>query len=153
MWSDGSAAPNPGRGAWASIVSYGHFEYQLSGTEDATTNNRMEMTGALQGIKKALFVGADEIEIVSDSQYLINGMVKRIELFTSYPNYARIQTPNSDLWYDLVDTVLDITTTWIWCKGHATNRNNNKVDLVCRTLLRKEKPWPASSSPPLSPLS
>lgn len=140
IWCDGSAAPNPGKGAWAALVSCGAHEYNLSGTEDATTNNRMEMTGALQGIKKALFAGADEIEIVSDSQYLINGMVKRLELFTAYPNYDRIQTPNSDLWYDLIDAVLDITTTWTWCKGHATNRQNNQVDLVCRMLLQKGKP-------------
>lgn len=120
IYSDGSCLGNPGPGGWASLIKAGGKIYRIQGGEAHTTNNRMEMTAAINGLKAvfANFKDVQEIDIYSDSSIVI-------KTFTE--NWK--QKMNKDLWAEFTPFLSSgIKINWHWVKGHAGHKENEDCD-------------------------
>ena len=115
IFTDGACSGNPGRGGWAAIIFEGDGKRRLSGQEQHTTNNRMELMGAINGLE-AVPEGS-EVTIHSDSTYLVNTMTRGWK-----------RNANRDLWQRL-DQLRDLRTVeWQWIEGHSGNEGNEEAD-------------------------
>ena len=129
IYTDGACSGNPGPGGWGAILRYGAHERTLSGGEAQTTNNRMELLGAinaLQALKEPCTV-----DLWSDSRYVVDAMEKGWAKSWRANGWRRADKKpalNVDLW----ETLLSLTETHIvrchWVKGHAENEFNNRCD-------------------------
>ena len=139
MITDGSCLGNPGPGGWACILRYGERSKELFGFAPQTTNNRMELTAAIEGLR-ALRESC-EVEIVTDSEYVKNGITtwiagwKRKGWLTS----AKKPVVNRDLWEELDAQVNRHKATWTWTKGHAAHGDNNRADELANLAARRQK--------------
>jgi ribonuclease HI len=126
--TDGSCLGNPGRGGWACILRYNGHTKELWGSEPHTTNNRMELRAAIEGLR-ALKEDC-EVEVVTDSEYLKNGITTWIHGWKrkGWMTAAKKPVVNQDLWKDLDEQVSRHKTTWSWTKGHASHADNNRCD-------------------------
>jgi ribonuclease HI len=130
--TDGSCLGNPGRGGWAAILRYGKHKRELSGGEPRTTNNRMELIAAIRGL--AALKEACEVEVVTDSQYLKNGVESWMSRWkrNGWITAGKKPVLNQDLWQELDAQLARHTTKWVWTKGHATHEDNNRCDELAR---------------------
>jgi ribonuclease HI len=126
--TDGSCKGNPGRGGWACILRYNQHKRELYGCEPKTTNNRMELTAAIEGLKA--LKEPCEVEIVTDSEYLKNGITTWIHNWKKRNWMTTDKKPvvNQDLWQELDALVAKHKTKWEWTKGHASHEDNNRCD-------------------------
>ncbi|MFN7998603.1 MAG: ribonuclease HI [Bryobacteraceae bacterium] len=135
--TDGSCLGNPGRGGWACILRFNEHIREMSGFAAHTTNNRMELTAAIEGLRA--LKEPCLVEVITDSEYLKNGITKWI------PNWKRRnwmtagKTPvvNRDLWEELDDLTQTHKVTWSWTKGHASHADNNRCDELATTAARE----------------
>ena len=125
IYTDGSCIGNPGPGGWAAIIIENGTTRKLHGRDENTTNNKMEVLAAIQGIE-ATPTGAD-VRVHSDSSYLINTMTK---------NWKR--NKNRDLWARLDSAVDHRNVQWRWVKGHAGHPMNEKADRMANAEARGE---------------
>ena len=141
--TDGSCIGNPGKGGWACILRYGEHKRELFGSEPHTTNNRMELTAAIEGLSRLRETCA--VEIVTDSEYVKNGMTKWIESWKrkGWKTAEKKPVVNQDLWVRLDQLVNSHTIRWTWTKGHASNEDNNRCDELANRAAREQ----LSSSP------
>ena len=133
IFTDGACSGNPGAGGWGAILRYGDIEKELSGGEEETTNNRMELTAvieALGALKKDCVV-----ILYTDSRYVMDGVTKWL------PNWlqngwrtANKKTPvkNIDLWQRLESLLKKHKIQWVWVKGHNGHPENERVDKLAR---------------------
>ncbi|MGJ5816939.1 ribonuclease HI [Paludibaculum fermentans] len=130
--TDGSCLGNPGRGGWACILRYGGHTKEMYGCERETTNNRMELTAAIQAL--AALREACEVEIVTDSQYVKNGIQTWMAGWkrNGWKTAAKKPVMNQDLWVELDEQVSRHKTDWVWTKGHASHADNNRCDELAR---------------------
>ncbi|QOY88548.1 ribonuclease HI [Paludibaculum fermentans] len=130
--TDGSCLGNPGRGGWACILRYGGHTKEMYGSERETTNNRMELTAAIQAL--AALREACEVEIVTDSQYVKNGIQTWMAGWkrNGWKTAAKKPVMNQDLWVELDEQVQRHKTDWVWTKGHANHADNNRCDELAR---------------------
>ncbi|NWF83162.1 MAG: ribonuclease HI [Bryobacteraceae bacterium] len=130
--TDGSCLGNPGRGGWAAILRYGKHKRELSGGEPLTTNNRMELVAAIRGL--AALKEACEVEVVTDSQYLKNGVESWMSRWkrNGWITAGKKPVLNQDLWQELDAQLARHNTKWVWTKGHATHEDNNRCDELAR---------------------
>ena len=134
--TDGSCLGNPGRGGWAAILRYNQHKKELCGFAPHTTNNRMELTAAIEGLR-ALKKDC-EVEVVTDSEYLKNGITSWIHNWKrrGWVTAAKKPVVNQDLWQALDSEVNRHKVTWTWTKGHASHADNNRCDdLATRAAL------------------
>lgn len=126
--TDGACLGNPGRGGWACILRYNGHKKELWGSEPHTTNNRMELQAAIEGLR-ALKEDC-EVEVITDSEYLKNGITTWIHAWKrkGWMTAARKPVVNQDLWKELDEQVTRHKTTWSWTKGHASHADNNRCD-------------------------
>jgi ribonuclease HI len=126
--TDGACLGNPGPGGWACILRYNGHQKELWGSEPHTTNNRMELRAAIEGLR-ALKEDC-EVEVVTDSEYLKNGITTWIHGWKrkGWMTAARKPVVNQDLWKELDEQVARHKTTWSWTKGHASHADNNRCD-------------------------
>ncbi len=126
--TDGACIENPGRGGWAAILRYGKHKKEIYGSEPRTTNNRMEMTAAIEGLRA--LKERCEVEIVTDSQYLKKGITEWIHGWKRRGWVTVEKTPviNRDLWQELEALATRHQTRWVWVRGHANNADNNRAD-------------------------
>jgi len=128
LFTDGSCSRNPGPGGWACLMRCGEVEKMISGRDDHTTNNRMEMMGAICGLE-ALTIPSD-VTVVSDSALLINawnkGWIKNWMKNGWMSSSGEVK--NQDLWKRLIAVVNTHSVTWKWVKGHAGHPDNERVD-------------------------
>jgi ribonuclease HI len=126
--TDGACKGNPGPGGWACILRYNEHKRELYGCSARTTNNCMELTAAIEGLK-ALKEPCD-VEIVTDSEYLKNGITTWIHNWKrrNWMTSEKKPVVNQDLWQQLDALVSQHTTTWQWTKGHALHEDNNRAD-------------------------
>jgi ribonuclease HI len=106
LYTDGACSGNPGPGGWAAILVYGPHEREVSGGEPQTTNNRMELTAVVEGLRA--LKERCRVTIYSDSQYVVNAFVKHwIEDWKrrGWKNSKRKAVPNRDLWEALLSEV------------------------------------------------
>ena len=126
--TDGACKGNPGRGGWAFILRYGEYRREMFGSEPQTTNNRMELMAAIEGLKRLKETCA--VEIVTDSEYVKNGMTKWITGWkrNGWKSSDKKPIKNQDLWVELDKLVNSHETRWTWTKGHAVHEDNNRCD-------------------------
>lgn len=136
--TDGSCLGNPGRGGWACILRYGGHVKEMSGSEPHTTNNRMELTAAIQGL--AALREACEVELVTDSQYVKNGVEKWMANWkkNGWKTSEKKPVLNQDLWVALDAELARHTTKWKWTKGHADHSDNNRCDELAREAAERQ---------------
>ena len=136
--TDGACIGNPGPGGWACILRYNGRKKELSGGERQTTNNRMELTAAIQGL--GALREPCEVEVVTDSQYLKNGITTWIHGWKRNGWKTREKKPvvNQDLWTELDRLVGQYTVRWTWTKGHADNDDNNRCDELATSAARRQ---------------
>ena len=142
--TDGACIGNPGPGGWACILRYGDHKKEMYGSEPKTTNNRMELTAAVKGLS-ALREGC-EVEIVTDSQYMKNGIQKWIANWkrNGWRTAEKKPVLNQDLWEELDRQNARHKTVWSWTKGHASHADNNRCDELATAAARNQ-----TSSAPL----
>ncbi len=129
LYTDGACSGNPGPGGWAAILLYGNHKKELSGGEKNTTNNRMELTGVIEGLR-ALNQPCI-VELYSDSKYVIDALEKGWTVGWRKRGWKKADKKpalNSDLWAVLLD-LCDLHEVHLhWVKGHAENPYNNRCD-------------------------
>lgn len=128
IYTDGACSGNPGPGGWGAILKYGELEKELSGGEELTTNNRMELTAAikaLSALKEPCIV-----DLYSDSKYLIDSFDKGWVYSWQKLGFKKKgkDVPNTDLWIKLLELFKIHQINLIWVKGHAENEYNNRCD-------------------------
>ena len=135
IYSDGSSRGNPGPGGFGTLIQYTDaggtlHEKEISGGYSLTTNNRMELLGAISGLEA--LNRPCEVEMYTDSQYLVNAFEQHwIEAWTA-KNWRRKGGPvmNSDLWKRLLAAMEPHEVRWNWVKGHAGNPGNERCDTL-----------------------
>jgi ribonuclease HI len=134
--SDGACLGNPGPGGWASILRHAGHKRELSGSEPHTTNNRMELTAAVRGL--AALKESCEVEIVTDSKYLKNGITEWLPRWkrNGWKTASKNPVKNQDLWEQLDELAKRHKTRWVWTKGHANHEDNNRADELASAAAR-----------------
>ncbi len=137
--TDGACLGNPGPGGWASILRYSGHKRELCGSSPQTTNNRMELTAAIEGLR-ALKEPCD-VEVVTDSEYLKNGITQWIHGWkrNGWRTSAKKPVVNQDLWMELDELVSKHKTRWTWTKGHADHEDNNRCDELATQAAREQR--------------
>jgi ribonuclease HI len=136
--TDGACLGNPGPGGWACILRFGDKKKEMFGSEPQTTNNRMELTAAMEGLR-ALREPC-EVEVVTDSQYVKNGITQWIHGWkkNGWKTAAKKPVVNQDLWTELDELVSKHKLQWTWTKGHADHDDNNRCDELATRAAREQ---------------
>jgi len=136
--TDGACLGNPGRGGWAAILRYGDRKKEMWGSEAHTTNNRMELTAAIEGLR--MLKEACAVEVITDSEYLKNGITTWIHNWKrkGWMTSAKKPVVNQDLWQELDEQAGRHKTTWTWTKGHANHADNNRCDELATEAAREQ---------------
>ena len=140
IYTDGACSGNPGPGGWGAILEYMGHEKELSGGEQNTTNNRMELTAvikALQALKEPCTV-----ELYSDSKYVLDALQKGWAVSWRKKGWIKSDkkpAQNPDLWETLLNLVEMHDVRYHWVKGHASNPKNNRCDELAVAESRKFK--------------
>lgn len=128
LYTDGACKGNPGPGGWGALLSYGDVEKELFGGERDTTNNRMELMAAIEGLRA---LSRDcSIDLYTDSQYVRKGITEWMTNWkkNGWKTAARKPVKNADLWRLLDEEVGRHDVRWHWVKGHAGNPGNERAD-------------------------
>ena len=135
VYTDGSCEPNPGPGGWAAIILDGKEQIVLKGFEKQSTNNRMELTAALEALRH--IDPAKPVILYTDSQYLKNGVEKWLKDWKAR-NWKRRGGPllNVDLWKQISEVIEKRKITWRWVKGHNGNPYNERVDRLAHQMMK-----------------
>jgi ribonuclease HI len=133
--TDGACKGNPGPGGWACILRYNRHKRELWGCAAQTTNNRMELTAAIEGLR-ALHRRC-RVRIVTDSQYLKKGMTEWIHdwIRRGWKTAAKKNVLNRDLWESLLELCSRHEVTWEWVKGHAGHEFNERCDQLANEAI------------------
>lgn len=128
IFSDGACKGNPGPGGWGALLRYGSVEKHLCGGEKNTTNNRMELMAAIEGLRS--LKEPCEVDLTTDSQYVRKGIIEWIQNWkkNGWKTAARKPVKNADLWQQLDEQVARHTVHWHWVKGHSGHRENEIAD-------------------------
>lgn len=132
IYSDGGSDPNPGIGGWAAVLRFGEYEKVLTGNHPSTTNNRMELTAALEALR--VLKRPCQIEFYTDSEYLRKGVTEWIEQWREKGWRSKSGKPvqNEDLWQALWPQIQRHEINWHWVKGHSGDEMNERVDRLAR---------------------
>ena len=134
LFSDGSSLGNPGPGGYGTILRYGNKEKVVSGGEEMTTNNRMELLGVIEGLR-ALNMPC-RVEIVSDSSYVVRGINEWLDNWVK-KDFKKVKNP--DLWKDYLEVSKQHSVKATWVKGHAGHEENERCDQIAREEAEKFK--------------
>lgn len=128
MWTDGACKGNPGVGGWGALLRSNGHERELFGGEAVTTNNRMELTAVIEGLK-ALNQPC-QVDLHVDSQYVMQGVTKWIAGWkrNGWRTADKKPVKNQDLWQALDEQVARHAISWHWVKGHAGDPGNERAD-------------------------
>ncbi|NLZ71921.1 MAG: ribonuclease HI [Clostridiaceae bacterium] len=140
IYTDGACSGNPGPGGWAAILKTGKYEKEISGFEKDTTNNRMELTAALEALKA--LKKPCQINFYSDSAYLIKAFNEKwLENWqkNNWKNSAKQPVSNSDLWKQFIPLIEKHQIDWFWVKGHADNPYNNRCDELAVQAIERNR--------------
>jgi len=134
LFSDGSALGNPGPGGYGVVLRYEDKEKELSGQEAHTTNNRMELKGAIEGLK-ALKEPCD-VDIVSDSSYVVKGINEWLSGWIK-KDFKKVKNP--DLWREYIEVAKQHKVHAIWVRGHDGHAENERCDKLARDAAQRAK--------------
>ena len=135
IYTDGGCSGNPGPGGWAFAVSEnGMLVDSASGGDGATTNNRMELTAVINALKYARAKGENEVTILTDSQYVKNGITDWIRSWKrkGWRTSSNSPVKNVEYWTELDELNSSLSVTWSWVKGHAGIDGNEECDRLVR---------------------
>jgi ribonuclease HI len=137
--TDGACLGNPGRGGWACILRYNSHKRELFGYSPHTTNNRMELTAAIEGLRA--INEACEVEVITDSEYVKNGITQWIHAWKrkNWRKSDKKPVINSDLWQELDEEVNRHKTQWTWTRGHSSHEDNNRADELATMAAREQR--------------
>jgi len=130
IFTDGACRGNPGVGGWGVLLRLNGVEKTLYGSEEYTTNNRMELTAALRGLEA--LTRACSVDLYTDSQYVRLGMTSWIVQWkkNNWRNAAKQVVKNNDLWQRLDEVSARHTVQWHWVKGHSGHPENEQADAL-----------------------
>jgi ribonuclease HI len=136
--TDGACLGNPGPGGWACILRFGEHSREQFGSVPQTTNNRMELTAAIEGLR-ALHEPC-QVEVVTDSEYVKHGITQWIHGWkrNGWRTSAKKPVVNQDLWMELDRLCEGHTIQWTWTKGHANHADNNRCDELATRAARQQ---------------
>ena len=136
--TDGACLGNPGPGGWAAILRYNHHKKEMHGWAPQTTNNRMELTAAIEGLRA--LKAQCEVEVITDSEYLKNGITQWIHGWkrNGWKTAAKKPVVNQDLWEELDALASEHKIKWSWTKGHADHEDNNRCDELATRAAREQ---------------
>ncbi len=134
IFTDGSSRGNPGRGGWGSVVVENNVVTELGGREDDTTNNRMELTAAIEGL--SVVKTDDQITINTDSSYVINGITKWVNGWkrNGWITKTKEEVMNRDLWEKLLEAKEGKDVVWNYVGGHAGIVGNERCDVIATSF-------------------
>jgi len=138
IYTDGSSRGNPGPGGWAAILMQGAKAKELGGREDHTTNNRMELKAAIEGLK-AVPVGAN-VRVIADSEYVVKGITLWIKgwIAKNWRTAAKKAVLNQDLWQELSKAAEGKQVKWEVVRGHAGHEHNERADVIATSFADNE---------------
>lgn len=133
IYTDGSCLNNPGPGGWAAILNWRGTEKEISGGVPDTTNNRMELQAAIEGLNA--LNRSMQVEMHTDSKYVMNGVTDWMARWKANGWRTATKKPvaNQDLWELLDKATQHHQIEWRWVKGHAGNELNERCDLLARS--------------------
>ena len=126
IYTDGACRGNPGKGGWGAVLVYNGREKELSGGERETTNNRMELTAAIEGL--AALKEKCSVTLYSDSKYLVSAYEEGWIYDWAKENWRGGKVKNPDLWQRLLELTEYHSVTFVWVKGHAGHEYNERCD-------------------------
>ncbi len=128
MFTDGACKGNPGPGGWGALLRYKNKEKSLYGGELDTTNNRMELTAVIEGLRS--LTRPCEVVLTTDSEYVKNGITSWIKGWKKrgWKTAAKKPVKNEDLWRQLDSEAAKHKIEWKWVKGHSGHRENELAD-------------------------
>ena len=134
IYSDGACDGNPGPGGWAALLRYGKHEEVLTGSESDTTNNRMELTAAIQAL--AAMKQPCQVDFYTDSEYVQRGITEWLPRWRArgWRRKGGVLA-NVDLWQALDAAIQPHTIEWHWVRGHAGDRHNQRVDRLAKKAI------------------
>ena len=135
LFTDGACRGNPGPGGWGVLLREEGHEWTLSGSEMNTTNNRMELAAAINGL--VYFTEAREIALTTDSQYVRQGITQWIHGWrrNGWRTSAKQPVKNQDLWQALDALAAKHSVSWHWVKGHSGHPENEQADALANAAI------------------
>jgi ribonuclease HI len=135
IFCDGACSGNPGPGGYGAILRYGGHEKELSGAAGETTNNRMELTGAICALES--LNRPCRVVLTTDSQYLAKGMTEWLDGWVKkgWKNSKKEPVLNRDLWERLLELAKIHRIEWVWVRGHDGHTENERCDELARKAI------------------
>lgn len=136
IYTDGACSGNPGPGGWGAVLTYGEHTKEISGFENNTTNQRMELIAAIEALKS--LKEPCQVNLYSDSAYLVNAFQQKWFVrweMNGWYNAQKKPVENRDLWQQLLELAKVHQITWIKVKGHAGNPGNERCDQLARKAI------------------
>ena len=137
IYTDGACSGNPGPGGWGSILMYKENKKEISGGKEDTTNNVMELTAVIEGLRLLKF--PCKVKIYSDSAYVVNAFTQKWIygwLKNDWKNSSKEPVKNKELWQELYNLTKVHNVEFIKVKGHADNEYNNRCDELARNAIK-----------------
>ena len=138
LYTDGACSGNPGKGGWGAVLIYKEYQKEFSGFEEETTNNKMELTAVIEGLKR--LKEQCIVDIYTDSAYVCNAFQENwIETWKNngFKNSNKKEISNIELWKELLELCNIHKTTFHKVRGHADNKLNNLCDKLATDEIKK----------------
>ena len=139
IYSDGACSGNPGPGGWGAVLMSGVHHKELSGGAAETTNNRMELTAAIEALEA--LKRPSRVDLYTDSNYVRDGITKWIHGWrrNGWKTAEKKPVKNAELWQQLEQAIARHKITWHWVRGHAGDTENERADELAREGMRPFK--------------
>jgi len=147
LYTDGACSGNPGPGGWGYVLIYREHRREMSGYDPDTTNNRMELTAAIEGL--SALKEPCEVDLYTDSSYMANGFLKNWVAGWQKRGWIKADkkpVENQDLWKKLVELTQKHDVHWNLVKGHADNEENNLCDKLATSAIKRYREDRANGS-------
>ena len=137
IYSDGSSLGNPGPGGWGTVLKYNNVTKEISGGDPYTTNNKMELQGAIEGLR--LLKEPCKVELISDSKYVVQAINEWLKNWVknNWKTASKKPVKNIELWKQYISVSQQHTVKAIWVKGHAGHIENERCDSLARQEAEK----------------
>ena len=130
IYTDGACRGNPGNGGWGVLIEYQDVSKEYFGGEENTTNNKMELKAAIEGL--SILKERCDVNITTDSKYVMDGIASWIKNWknNNWKNASKKDVKNKDLWIELDELISQHNVKWTWVKGHSGHQKNEIADAL-----------------------